>query len=228
MPDTQQEKPVDLGRFPRPESGGETHPSDIVAAVLCLVWIATVAAYFLLSPDGTGPIGVIMSALVVFLPLALIWVSVSTARSIRALRDEAARLQASVDAMRNAYVAQSQAASVGVKPSVEKKLDEIAAAQRQTELALHSFVSRRDAVLAVPAAERKTAPALARAPASDEQPTLALGTPVEELGPPLTVADFIRALNFPESPMTRRGSGRCGSRWKTATPRAWCGRHRMC
>ena len=33
-----------------------------------------------------------------------------------------------------------------------------------------------------------------------EEPTLALGTPPEELRPPLSVANFIRALQFPETP----------------------------
>jgi hypothetical protein len=206
MPDGHQDKPVDLGRFPRGETGRDVQSTDIAAAVLCLIWIATVAAYLILSPEATGPLGLVMTALVVFLPLALIWVAVTTSRSVRALRDEAARLQAAVDAMRNAYVAQSQAAAaVGLKPSVEKKLDEIAAAQRQTELALSTFVSRRDPQLSVPSADRKAALALPRAQSGDEQPALALGTPAEDLGPPLLVADFIRALNFPESPDDKPG-----------------------
>ena len=41
--------------------------------------------------------------------------------------------------------------------------------------------------------------------AQDEQPALALGTPAEELRPPLSVADAIRALNFPENPDDREG-----------------------
>jgi hypothetical protein len=41
--------------------------------------------------------------------------------------------------------------------------------------------------------------------ASDEQPTLALGTPAEELRAPLSVGDFVRALHFPESPEDKAG-----------------------
>ena len=65
--------------------------------------------------------------------------------------------------MRNAYVAQSQAAAVGLKPSVEKKLDEIAAAQRQTETALATFASRRDPTQVVASADRKAALTVPRA-----------------------------------------------------------------
>ncbi|MBD3763254.1 MAG: hypothetical protein IE927_00575, partial [Rhodobacterales bacterium] len=43
------------------------------------------------------------------------------------------------------------------------------------------------------------------APAAEEQPALALGTPAEDLRPPLGMGDFIRALNFPETPDDKDG-----------------------
>ena len=48
-------------------------------------------------------------------------------------------------------------------------------------------------------------PAPAAAQGGDDQPALALGTPAEDLEPPLATADFIRALNFPETPEDRDG-----------------------
>ena len=205
MPDTNQDKPIDLGRYARIDDRMSLSVSETVAGALCLIWISSVALYLYIAPGEGGPLSLVMTALVVFLPIALIWVAVSTSRSVRALRDEAARLQAAVDAMRNAYVAQSQAASVGMKPSVEKKLDEIAAAQRQTENALATFTTRRDPAQSVPSADRKAALALPRSTDGDEQPGLALGTPAEDLRPPLSVADFIRALNFPETAEDKAG-----------------------
>ena len=44
----------------------------------------------------------------------------------------------------------------------------------------------------------------ALAPAED-QPVLALGTPADEITPPLPAADFIRALNFPETAAAEEG-----------------------
>ncbi|PZQ97997.1 MAG: hypothetical protein DI533_12780 [Cereibacter sphaeroides] len=206
MPDTNEDKPVDLGRFPRPTDDARPGGSELAAAVLSLVWIGCVAAYLIFAPGEGGPLGLVMTALVVFLPLALIWVAVTTARSVRNLRDEAGRLQAAVDAMRNAYVAQTQAAAAAsLKPSVEKKLEEIAAAQRQTENALATFTSRRDPAQTVPSADRKAALVPPRPTGADEQPALALGTPAEELRPPLSIGDFIRALNFPENADDKAG-----------------------
>jgi hypothetical protein len=147
-----------------------------------------------------------MTLLMVFLPLALIWAAATTLRSVRILRDEAARLQVSVDAMRNAYIASQQTGAAGLKPSVEKKLEELAAAAKQTETVLARFSTRRDQGLTVPSADRKAA-LVAPAPPSgtDEQPGLALGTPAEALRPPLSVTDFIKALQFPENPDDKDG-----------------------
>ena len=205
MQEENQDKPLDLGLYGRGEGPARLNITEAAAIGLSLVWVIAVVAYVLLSPDGVGTTGAVLTLLVVFLPLALIWMTVTTARSVRGLRDEAARLQAAVDAMRNAYVAPPQAAAVGLKPSVEKKLDEIAAAQRQTETALATFTSRRDPVQVVPSADRKAALAVPKLNPADEQPALALGTPAEDMRPPLSVADFIRALNFPESAEDKAG-----------------------
>jgi hypothetical protein len=200
------DKPLDLGVYAaRPP---EARPvTEIAAGALSVVWVAGVGLYLALSPPGLpgGPVGLALTLLVVFLPLSLLWVAVSTARSIRALRDEAARLQVAVDAMRQAYMlAQQTGALAATRGAVDKRLDEIAAAQRQTEAQLAMFTSRRDTGLTVPSADRKAALALPVATAA-EQPSLALGTPAEDLREPLSVADFVRALHFPESAEDKAG-----------------------
>ncbi len=198
-----EEKRRDLGLYAR--SDGDTKPTatEVVAGLLCLVWVFAVAAYIYTGPQDAGALGLVLTLLVVFLPLALIWAAVTTLRSVRSLRVEAARLQATVDAMRQAYVSNQQAG--GAKPSVERRLNEIAAATKQTETALASFTSRRDSGLTVPSADRKAALAVPVPQPEAEQPGLALGTPADDLRAPLPVADFIRALQFPESPDDREG-----------------------
>lgn len=193
------EKPEPLGMFLRSEDSPPFGPTEIVAALLALVWVVAVIAYALISPatDGGGLLGLVMTLLVVFLPLALIWAAVTTLRSVRVLRAEAARLQATVDAMRNAYLL-SQQTQAAIKPVVEQKLEEVAGV-------LATFQTRRDPGLTVPSADRKAALVPPHRAAQDEQPALALGTPAEELRPPLSVADAIRALNFPENPDDREG-----------------------
>ncbi len=202
------EKPVDLGLYPRKEPPQGVHATDIAGGALSVVWVVAVLTYILSAPPATDSqtLGLVMTLLVVFLPIVLIWVSVVTLRTVRALRAEAGRLQTAVDAMRNAYVlAQQTQASGGFKPSVERKIDEIAAAAKQTEFALATFNSRRDAALTVPSADRKAALTVPAASDGEEQPVLALGTPAEDLRAPLSVGDFIRAMNFPETPDDKEG-----------------------
>jgi hypothetical protein len=198
-------KSIDLGIYARAAERG-FGATEIVAALLSVVWVVSALAYVWRAPEGTSTLGLVMTLLMVFLPLALIWAAATTLRSVRILRDEAARLQVSVDAMRNAYIASQQTGAAGLKPSVEKKLEELAAAAKQTETVLARFSTRRDQRLTVPSADRKAA-LVAPAPPSgtDEQPGLALGTPAEALRPPLSVTDFIKALQFPENPDDKDG-----------------------
>ena len=206
MPDDQT-RPEPLGLFLRTEEAPPFGPTELVAALLAVVWVVAVIAYALIAPaqDGGGLLGVVMTLLVVFLPLALIWAAVTTLRSVRVLRAEAARLQATVDAMRNAFLVSQQSAAA-IKPVVEQRLDEVAAVTKEAAGVLATFQTRRDPGLTVPSADRKAAMAAPRpVTGQDEQPLLALGTPADDLRAPLSIAEFIRALNFPEGPDDREG-----------------------
>jgi hypothetical protein len=200
MPDTKLERPTVPGLYPRQPERARVSSSEVTAIALSLLWLVAVGAFFLLADVSTrvqGATNGVMTFLAVFLPIALIWVAATTARTVRELRGEAERLHAAVDAMRVAYVQQQ---TQTMKPSVEKKLDEIAAAQRQTESVIATFTSRRDVGTTVHAADRKMT-VVAQKPSvpAEEEPSLALGTPADELLAPISIADFIRALNFPES-----------------------------
>ncbi|MGL4238170.1 hypothetical protein [Tabrizicola sp.] len=183
---------------------------EIGGIALSLIWVLLILVYVLISPPGseTRTLGLVMTVLMVFLPIALIWAVVITLRSIRELRAEAGRLQAAVDAMRSSYVQtqlQIQSQPSGLKSSVEKKIDEIAHSTKHAETVLATFTSRRDSSLSVPSADRKAALAAPYAEPAAEQPALALGTPTEDFRPPLSVSDFIRALQFPETPEDKEG-----------------------
>lgn len=202
--------PLDLGVFGRKPEGGAS-ATDIIAAALTVIWLAAVGLFFMVagwnSGTGTGPspLTVVLILLAVFMPIALIWVAATTARVVGGMRAETRRLQTAVDAMRHAYVAQQQTATTGgLRPTVERKLDEIAAATRKTETAIATFASRRDSARVVASADRSNALPLG-GPDGGDQPGLALGTPSEALRPPITTETFIRALHFPETAEDRDG-----------------------
>lgn len=170
---------------------------EIIAIVLSAIWLLGAAFFFLIlreevgTEDGDASLRFLMTMLAVFLPVAMIWVAATAAKASRVMREESHRLQAAIDAIRQAYLAQQQGSNSRTEPSVSRKLDEIAAATRKTETALATFQTRRDEP-ARPAPQQSD-------PQPDDQPALALGTQATDMQPALSNEDFILALNFPET-----------------------------
>ena len=196
---------ADFGIFLQAGTRGGMGPADLIAAALSLLWLVMVGGFFLFAGSGTdGALGNLMVLLAIFLPVAMIWLAAITLRSARALREETQRLQATVDAMRQAYVSRAQSGLSNA--SVEKRLDEIAAAAQKAESAIALFTSRRDVDKVQASADHKAALITPGAPGPDEkQPALALGTPPGAEALPVSVADFIKSLNFPDNANDKEG-----------------------
>jgi type II secretory pathway pseudopilin PulG len=130
---TSKSRPTPLGIYDRPVhsavSGIET-----IAIVLSVIWLIGAAIFFLTLPDqpnapvDRGGLRFLMTMLAIFMPVAMIWVAATAARASRVMREESQRLQTAIDAIRQAYIAQSQGRDLANEPSVSRKLDEIAAA----------------------------------------------------------------------------------------------------
>ncbi len=176
------------------------------ALILSGVWLLAATLFFVvLGTDmREGALGFVLTALVIFLPVSMIWVAAIAARTARIMREESARLHAAIEGIRQAYITQAKAQNpqAGADMSVARKLDEIAAAQRKTETALATFSSTRPQPAALPPVR---AAAVRQAASEDAQVALPLGTPAEDMLPPLERSDFIRALNFPETAEDKAG-----------------------
>lgn len=198
-------RPLDLGQYPRRlRTKPLAYMAEWVAGLLAVLWLLAVISYVLALPAVDSPAtSSMLTIVVVFFPITFIFGVLITLRSVRALRAEAARLQASVDAMRKAFLAGPGLSDLLAQPNVTRKLDEIAEQTLQTQTVLTSMM-----------ASGKSAPRAARAGAvglgaaagqinsepRPEEPPLALGQPLQEAGAPLSVEDFIRAMNFPDGP----------------------------
>ena len=171
---------------------------EVIAIVISLIWLVGVALFFLVLPgEGEGAAQVdslrfVMTLMAIFLPIAMVGIAAMAARSARVMRDESQRLHAAIDAMRQTYVADRQSRGAGIEPTVERKLNEIARATQKTETALATFATSR------PSARVAAAPQPV-ASNGDDQPSLALGTTAEDLAPPISRPDLVRALNFPDT-----------------------------
>ncbi|RFP85671.1 hypothetical protein DZK27_16195 [Rhodobacteraceae bacterium 63075] len=199
MAESDETRPTPLGIYDR-ASAEKITSVEIIAITLSALWLLGAAIFFLTlpsetpegEPGGIGSLRFVMTMLAVFMPVAMIWVAATAARSSRIMREESQRLQAAIDAIRHSYIVQNQSGKTVSEPSVAQKLDEIAAAQRKTETALATFTSTRHAAPMRPAPE-------AQAASGEEQTALPLGTSAEDMAPAITREDFIRAINFPET-----------------------------
>jgi hypothetical protein len=201
--DQSKDKPIALGIYNRRISSSGLSAAETIALTLTVLWLAGVTVFFFVAGRGTDvsradPLRTVMLLIAVFMPVALFWVAALAANSARVMREESARLQTAIDAMRQTYIAQSQAAQTGARPSsVERKIDQLMAAQSRQggESAFATFASIRE--------ERKRV-APPPPPAREEQPSFALvDTP--EPSAEVSMDDFILALNFPETAEDREG-----------------------
>lgn len=213
---------VGLGTFQNTNMQRRITIGEAFSVLLSLVWLGGCAIFFLfLDHDFTpqtgteqnlDPFRFIMTALAIFMPVAILWVATTAIRSARIMREESARLQAAIDGMRHTYLQQQQSGIIVQGASnVERKLDQLAQAQRQTESAIATFTSTRQeprAMASAAPAHSETVGATAQANTealSAHQPMLELGTQAGELNPPLPLEDFIRAMHFPENADDQEG-----------------------
>ncbi|WP_444454371.1 hypothetical protein ACTTAI_03595 [Rhodobacter capsulatus] len=192
---------------PAPQPDVPSRRTEWVAGGLTALWLALVGAFWLFMPSGDATglnvASLVMTVVGVVLPVVMIWVAAVTARTAQEMRAEAQALKVALEAMRSAWLNQTQ---IRGGQALEKKLDEVAIAARQAESALATFSTRRDNAAAQPPADRKAALATPKPVAPvDDQPRLALGTPAEDLKPPVSVADFIRAMQFPDNAEDKEG-----------------------
>lgn len=215
-----------MGVFGRSSRLSGLTAAEMIALALSALWLMGVTVFFFVTGAreagaASDPLRGLTVIFAVFMPIALIWVATIAANSARAMRSETRRLQQALDAMRAAYVAQNQAAGAA-KPSVEKKLDQIFAAQKEAGAALATFTSTRPGPSGTPLVGpppesgpptpfgRKRGnpePGAGAAPPSGTdtgQPSLAL--PGDAAAPaPVTIEDFIRAMNFPRTAEDKEG-----------------------
>lgn len=176
---------------------------EMIAVWLTVLWLfACIIFFVVLKPvsQEQDSLRFVMTLLAVFMPVAMIWVAALVARTSRILREEGRRLQISIDALRQNYASHMQNSGRGLEPSITKKLDEIAAAQRKTDAALAMFSTTREAAPAP-----RPIPDPSPEVELEDQGFLALGTTAEDIAPPLEKSDFIKALHFPENAEDQEG-----------------------
>ena len=179
---------------------------DSFAIAASVAWLFCVGLFLLAQPRGAGVPGAdalrfVYTLMALFLPVAMIWVASTAVRSSRIIRDESARLEAAVDALRLTYLEDRQARGDGMFDSAraDRRLTEIAQSLRKMESLVAGLAqgqTRPDA------SDRSTEP---EAGVDDGQSELAIEAQETGAVPPLPRSRLIRALDFPKDETDEEG-----------------------
>ena len=158
-----------------------------LGAGVALLWIVLVLVWGLGLPVLGGISGVLFMLFAVALPVAMLGLIVLLLRQIRDLRLAAQALAGQMQALRLSEARDAAARVV--------RADEAG----RPGASGPGFATRRDPAASQPSADGRAALMPAQPAVGEEQPGLALATPMDVDVAPLEVDDFIRAIQFPES-----------------------------
>lgn len=187
-------------------SGAETR----IALAITIFWLLTCTIYIFGVPGALAEASASLLALLItfmamFFPVIVIWTVAYVSNSVRIMQAETNVLRTSMDQIKTVLSEKSQNDDSALK----EQLAEIAALTQQTDSRLNELAEKQiGAPTAEPATVRTDAAALAEKvpkPEDLSQTKLPLQTPTGPERMPITVAEFIKALNFPENADDKEG-----------------------
>jgi len=188
--------------------GAETR----IALALTLVWLLACGLYLIVVPNAAANVtrdvlGMVFLMIAVGFPLVVIWTISYVAGSIRSIRTEAMVLRHSMEQIKTVLQSRPKG-DVVQQQKLQKQLAEISSLTQQTDERLTELTSKTLAITGGVASARTSVAALAvpeDKPKDSNQSSLPLQG---EVGPdrvPISVLEFIKALNFPDNAEDREG-----------------------
>lgn len=187
-----------------PDKPPSTPPTgaEIAGVAASAIWLAGVAIWMVLAPPdlaADSALRVLIGLIAALLPVMLLLGTLAFLRLGRVMRAEVAGLRAAIEAESAARDRRMRTDEATPDPAVQHSLAELLAAQRRIEAALAAPPPEP------PAPAPEPAPQPDPDPVPQERATGQADLPFDageegESAPPLAWADFIRALNFPDTP----------------------------
>lgn len=181
---------------------------------LTALWLLAAALFVWVPADtsGTEPLsgsGKLLLGFAILFPVVLIWVAVFVAQALRAMRQETVALRSALEKLVQSVKTGPDGAPAARDPALQRQLDEIATLTRQTGHRISALAEqslRRPAKPSGPRADAALRDS-GRKPAEDAtaQPALPLSGPNHAERMPISIAEFIRALDFPKTADDRDG-----------------------
>lgn len=199
--DIDPKKYISTSPFDKRQSSGLSLPEKIGYA-LAIVWI--VLTLYVFFSDRLSSDDIFLSHLLVALmPFAVICLGLVIMRTSRVVRHETRLLQTAIGALRKTYIDQQKLnGQTNPDTFILRRLDEIAATQRKIQSALTMFNTERVTSRQMSISDPQNTN---HSNENDNQKLLELGTNADDLQDPLSINDFIKALNFPETAEDEEG-----------------------
>ena len=175
--------------------------TEIAGVAASVIWLAGGAIWMVVAPPvlaTDSALRVVIGLIAALLPVMLLLGTLAFLRLGRVMRAEVAGLRAAIEAESAARERRMRTDEATPDPAVQHSLAELLAAQRRIEAALAAAPAEPPAPAPVPAPEPDPGPVPQEK--TTGQADLPFGAGDEETAPPLVSADFIRALNFPDTP----------------------------
>ena len=175
---------------------------EILGFLLAVVWIAFSIFLFLVGGIKTDD-SFLIQLLVIFLPFAMICLCLIIMRTTRIMQEETQCIYTEIETLRTTYIDQQKLNSQS-KPEafILRRLDELTALQRKMQHSLTMIGTDRLTERQSNNFDRSQPSYKKR---KNDQPSLELGTNLEDSGEPPSIDDFIGALNFPETAEDEQG-----------------------
>ncbi|MEI6799755.1 MAG: hypothetical protein WCO04_11160 [Pseudomonadota bacterium] len=159
--------------------GGRGVALRVLTLVLSAVWIGAVGLTQAATWQTEAPLALAMIGAVAAVPVILAWVLTDTMLRLRGVKAQKAALQTTLDALRQSAARTRPSRQIAPTPS--------------------------QSALPTVAAVASPEPAPVDVTAASTQPALALGPQIDSAPAPLSAADWLRAVHFPNSPDDAEG-----------------------
>ena len=207
LPERFSDSKLGLGIYGKQNKSNST-VIDIITILISLLWVIFSVFFLTFERDQTynefGNIGFLLNCFAVFIPIVVLVTFSIVLKTSAKLKSEVLKLQTEIDAMRRTYVTQQQVSGLTVKPGIEKKLNEIEAAQKKTQSEMAKFSTRRESndFLYEKVAIIKNAPSFKK-----NEPLLPLDVQEVVESSSILIDDFIKAADLPDSANDEEGLG---------------------
>ena len=203
IPERFSDSKLDLGIYGKENKSNSTI-IDISTILISIVWVVFSIFFLTFGEDRTDEnlekANFLLNCLAVFIPVVVIVTFSIVLKMSGKLKGEVLKLQTEIDAMRRTYVTQQQVSGLTIRPGIEKKINEIEAAQKKTDNEVAKFSTRRETN---EHSDQKAALSKSKATFKNDEPPLPLEVKENDIGssnPSILIGDFIKAADLPNSP----------------------------